>query len=49
MDLAAEAEHEDIISNEFPQWSRARERLVQIVKDLGYTRPTKSSGKRKRD
>ena len=47
MYAAAEAEHEEILSEEYPQWSRARERLVKLVQESGLTRPLSSRKKRK--
>lgn len=50
MAAAVNAEHEETISDEYPQWSRARDRLVQIIKESGFTRPSKNTTrKRKRN
>jgi hypothetical protein len=42
MHAAANAEHEEIISEEYPQWSRERERMVKLVKDKKLKRPSRS-------
>lgn len=48
MNMAAALEYEDILSNEYPQWSQARERLVYDVKQRGLKRPDRSVLKKKR-
>ena len=40
--IAAVRELNDRISNEYPQWSRNRERLVARIQDKGLQRPTMS-------
>jgi hypothetical protein len=37
MNNAAQAEHQEIVSNEYPQWSLARDK--EIVKQQNLTRP----------
>ena len=49
MHAAAEAEHRDILSNEYPQWSLIRDEMVQDVKSRGLTRPEANFRKRRRD
>jgi hypothetical protein len=39
MNAAAQAEYSEIVSNEYAQWSLAREEMVQLVKKQQYTRP----------
>jgi hypothetical protein len=39
MHAASEIENEQILSEEFPQWSLARDRLVKLVKQSGLKRP----------
>jgi DDE superfamily endonuclease len=39
MNAAAQAEYSEIVSNEYAQWSLAREEMVQLVKKHQYTRP----------
>ena len=47
MVAAAQAEHRAILSEEYPQWSLAREEIVKTIKGLGYERPVVNR-KRKR-
>ena len=47
MTIAADLEYEEILSNEYPQWSLARERLVKDVKEKGLSRPSHSILQRK--
>ena len=48
MYAAAEAEHDEILSEEFPQWSRAREQMVQLTKDGGFIRPFTNARKKRK-
>jgi DDE superfamily endonuclease len=47
MHAAAQAEHQAILSEEYPQWSLAREELVKQVKEQGFERPILNHLKRK--
>ena len=42
MRASAEAEYKQKVSDEFPQWSMARERLVNRVKNMGLQRPVRN-------
>ena len=48
MDASSRAEHQEIMSNEYPQWSLTREEMVRIVKEQQLERPGISLRKRKR-
>ena len=47
MNEAAQVENREILSEEYPHWSHARENIVQAVKQLGLKRPV-INRKRKR-
>ena len=47
MHAAAQAERREILSEEYPQWSLAREEIVKTIKQHNFERPTVSR-KRKR-
>jgi hypothetical protein len=42
MHASAQAEHRDILSEEYPQWSLAREEIVKTIKRQGFKRPVVS-------
>jgi hypothetical protein len=45
--FVTQAEHQEIMSDEYPQWSLAREELVKVVKHAGMQRPSANRLKRK--
>jgi hypothetical protein len=45
INAAAQAEYSEIVSNEYAQWSLAREEMVQLVKKHQYTRPVANGRK----
>ena len=46
MRASAEAEYKHKVTEEFPQWSMARERLVNRVKSMGLERPVRNKRSR---
>ena len=42
MRASAKAEYKHKVTEEFPQWSMARERLVNCVKNMGLERPVRN-------
>jgi hypothetical protein len=40
MNASAQAEHQEIVSNKYPQWSLATEEMVKLVKQQNLTCPT---------
>jgi hypothetical protein len=48
MHACAQAEHQEIMSNEYPQWSLAREEMVKAIKQQQLERPSTNRRKRKR-
>ena len=48
MHAAAQAENREILSEEYPQWSLAREEIVKNIKQQGLERPVVNRRKRNR-
>lgn len=43
-----QAEHQEILSYEYPQWSLARDELVRMVKNKNLERPTANRKKKRK-